>query len=400
MSSESKLATSSAAKSHRQASASQESSSSSQSSQSSPSSSPAACDLDDGSWEVDDSWPLYQSENCPFAREETMCAKYGRPNQDYAKLRWVLAGERGNPNSGTGDGAGEGGEKCSLTKITGSNLCRRVAGHRIAFVGDSLSQNAFESMACLMHRFAGMPEVRVERHRDRMYHWPNCNLTVAFSFHQFLSEVAWNKVQVSDGGAIQLDQSGKRWTKHIKAFDTFVINSGHWWSERQLTRYNITFAPPHESLDFLQAYRRALNTTLSEFLHPKLANKQVFFTASAPSHDIHGLCPENKFIKKGDTKRVNRMRLPWTVEKNEVLVDVVRGFEQKQAQGASGFQGARIKLLDMYNVTLYRQEAHPSTYNARGIWDCLHYCLPGVPDVWNEILLWQMEIEKSIRVRV
>ncbi|CAI7873131.1 unnamed protein product [Closterium sp. NIES-53] len=73
---------------------------------------------------------------------------------------------------------------------------------------------------------------------------------------------------------------------------------------------------------------------------------------------------------------------------------MVRELEEKQAQGAKGYRGARIKLLDMYNITLYRQEAHPWTDNARHNWDCLHYCLPGVPDAWNEILLWQMEAGK------
>lgn len=46
-----------------------------------------------------------------------------------------------------------------------------------------------------------------------------------------------------------------------------------------------------------------------------------------------------------------------------------------------------VRVLDAYEISRQRVETHPGKYGPRGIWDCLHWCLPGVPDVFNGELL-------------
>nr|GEZ52893.1 hypothetical protein [Tanacetum cinerariifolium] len=46
------------------------------------------CDLYQGSWVYDESYPMYDSTKCPHIRREYDCVKYGRPNLDYLKFRW------------------------------------------------------------------------------------------------------------------------------------------------------------------------------------------------------------------------------------------------------------------------------------------------------------------------
>ena len=46
------------------------------------------CDLFQGSWVYDESYPMYDSTKCPHIRKEYDCVKYGRPNLDYLKFRW------------------------------------------------------------------------------------------------------------------------------------------------------------------------------------------------------------------------------------------------------------------------------------------------------------------------
>jgi len=59
-----------------------------------------------------------------------------------------------------------------------------------------------------------------------------------------------------------------------------------------------------------------------------------------------------------------------------------------------------VTLLNITQLSEYRKDAHTSIYGERkgklltkeqranptDFADCIHWCLPGVPDAWNEIL--------------
>jgi hypothetical protein len=62
-------------------------------------------------------------------------------------------------------------------------------------------------------------------------------------------------------------------------------------------------------------------------------------------------------------------------------------------------RGVNVQMLNITQLSEYRKEGHPSIYRMQ--WeplteeqisdpsnyaDCIHWCLPGVPDVWNEFL--------------
>lgn len=62
-------------------------------------------------------------------------------------------------------------------------------------------------------------------------------------------------------------------------------------------------------------------------------------------------------------------------------------------------RGLNVQMLNITQLSEYRKEGHPSIYrkqwdpltqeqisNPNGYADCIHWCLPGVPDVWNELL--------------
>lgn len=47
-----------------------------------------------------------------------------------------------------------------------------------------------------------------------------------------------------------------------------------------------------------------------------------------------------------------------------------------------------IHLLDIIKLSQFRVDGHPSIYGNprhRGM-DCTHWCLPGVPDTWNQLV--------------
>jgi hypothetical protein len=49
------------------------------------------CDVYDGRWVFDESYPLYTSNSCPFVDEGFSCEANGRTEQKYTKWRWQPA---------------------------------------------------------------------------------------------------------------------------------------------------------------------------------------------------------------------------------------------------------------------------------------------------------------------
>lgn len=64
-----------------------------------------------------------------------------------------------------------------------------------------------------------------------------------------------------------------------------------------------------------------------------------------------------------------------------------------------------VSYLNITRMTDYRKDAHPSIYRTQNMTeeemrdpekyqDCSHWCLPGVPDSWNELLYAQLIIKQ------
>lgn len=53
-------------------------------------------------------------------------------------------------------------------------------------------------------------------------------------------------------------------------------------------------------------------------------------------------------------------------------------------------QGSGFHVLDITYMSEFRADAHPSTAGGKKHEDCMHWCLPGVTDTWNDILFAEL----------
>lgn len=59
-------------------------------------------------------------------------------------------------------------------------------------------------------------------------------------------------------------------------------------------------------------------------------------------------------------------------------------------------KGSRFQILDITRVSEFRADAHPSAAGGKRHDDCMHWCLPGLTDTWNDLFIAQLN---SVRGR-
>lgn len=119
----------------------------------------------------------------------------------------------------------------------------------------------------------------------------------------------------------------------------------------------------------------------------------IFFRTSTPDHfengEWHngGNCLRTMPVKEGEIELKDLNKILLNIELPE--------FEKAAAKAAEN--GVKLKLLDFTNLLLLRPDGHPGPYrelqpfakdkNATVQNDCLHWCLPGPLDAWNDLIM-------------
>ncbi|CAN6297277.1 unnamed protein product [Urochloa humidicola] len=162
-------------------------------------------------------------------------------------------------------------------------------------------------------------------------------------------------------------------------------------------------AAAYEVTSSLRAFELALRTW-SEWLELNVdrARTRLFFTSTSPTH-LHSDEWEGGEGGGGNHQCYN--------ETDPIAGEGHRGRDTDPAFARAveaevlrlAERGVAVRVLDVTRMSEHRKDAHPSVHRRQ--WtpatavelaarsrdpssgaDCVHWCLPGVPDVWNQML--------------
>lgn len=329
------------------------------------------CDVFDGSWVRDPArYPLYEAAECPFLSDQVTCRRNGRPDSGYEQWRWQPRGCAG------------------ATRLDGSTALEQCRNRRLVFVGDSLNRNMWESLACIL--YTALPDRSRARVHDisseyKIFRAMDFNCSVEFLWSPFLVQLETKQDRTK---ALKLDQLPAMLQRVIGA-DVLVFNTGHWWTHTGKLRAwdHLERNGMLVKMEGEEAFSRALRTWARWVDHNVNQTKtRVFFRSISPQHKGANWCYNQTAPIAADGAIV-----PWFPKS---MVSIVERSIRSMRTPATYLNITRLSEL--------RVDAHPSVYsiNRDGkplsleqrqqpimYADCSHWCLPGLPDTWNVLLL-------------
>jgi xyloglucan O-acetyltransferase len=352
---------------------------------------PLPCDYSDGEWVPDARPPLYNGTSCGTIKDGQNCMAHGRPDTGYLYWRW-------RPR------------RCDLPAFSPEAFLRWLRNKHLAFVGDSLARNQAESLLCLLAS-RSPPELvhrDGEENRFRRFAFREFNATVSVFWSPFLVRAAEKAERAGvRHNHVFLDAFDERWMSQLGTLDAAVLSVGHWFllpgvyhdGGRVVACHDCTDLNRTET-DFFGAFRDAVHRTLAEVARRHGGGggageeKVVALTTFSPAHfegdwDRAGSCPKKRPYRAGENG------LGYTEsEMRMTVVEAVRA-----AAGSGSGSGLRFAALDVTALANLRPDGHPGPYMHKDPFgggeagdrrvpnDCVHWCMPGPVDTFNEILL-------------
>nr|GMC61919.1 protein YLS7 [Ipomoea batatas] len=346
----------------------------------------AECDLYTGKWIYDSTGPLYTNNSCPIITQMQNCQGNGRPDKDYENWRWKPT-------------------QCDLPRFNPKQFLELMRGKTLAYVGDSVARNQMESMLCILWQYE-TPKNRGNKKMQR-YYFKSTSTMIVRIWSSWLVNQTSEPFDYAPAGVtkLHLDVPDDVFMEHIPQFDVVVLSSGHWFAKQSVYILNNEIVGgqlwwPDKSkpmkVNNIEAFGISVETALTAMVaHPNYRGLTIVRSFS-PDHyeggawNTGGSCTgkvkpavDSELAENGFTNIMHEKQ----------LAGFSRAIKKKTNK-------SEVKFMDITRVFGYRHDGHPGPYRSldpnkitkRGPdgrpppQDCLHWCMPGPVDTWNEMV--------------
>ncbi|KAF8397200.1 hypothetical protein HHK36_016107 [Tetracentron sinense] len=316
------------------------------------------CNLFSGKWVFDNtSHPLYSERQCSFMSDQLACEKFGRNDLGYQNWRF-----------------------------NATALLEKLRGKRLVFVGDSLNRGQWVSMVCLVE--SSMPSTAMSMHTNGSL------ITIKATVESNSDDPVNHRLPERIVRVQAIEKHARHWTDA----DILVFNSYLWWRRPKMMALWGSFESSdgiYKEVEMLRIYEMALHTW-SDWLevHVNRTRTQLFFVSMSPTHFWGGEWGMGSGRNCYNETEPIRKEGHWGRDSDPKMMRVVEA-----AIDGLKHRGLNVQMLNITQLSEYRKEGHPSIYrkqwealtekqllNPSSYSDCIHWCLPGVPDAWNELL--------------
>lgn len=341
------------------------------------------CDYSDGMWIYDPSVRSAPYDHtCKEIFKGWNCIASNKSNGlDIIKWRWKPKG-------------------CDLPRFDPVRFLERFRNTNVGFVGDSLNRNMFVSLFCTLKRVSSEVKKWRPAGADRGFTFLQYNFTIAYHRTNLLARYGrWSadanggtleSLGYKEGFRVDVDIPDGTWAEAPSFHDILIFNTGHWWwapSKFDPVKSPMLFfenglplippLPPHVGLDLVLKH-------MISFVERRMrAGGIKFFRTQSPRHFEGGDWDQGGFCQHLQPLLPEQVEELFSLENNGTNVET-RLVNQHLYKA---LKGSDFHILEITRMSEFRADAHPSTAGGKKHDDCMHWCLPGTTDTWNDLFI-------------